>query len=263
MVAERPALPAVRQPRRVNALRLHDGAVRDVEGMVAHVPMREPDGFRELDVDAVVEDSARALHRVERLESRGDEGCGGSLDGDLELSRNVLPGSVIAGPFPRIVGDAPSARLPAPRLIDPPARAQRGAGPGTAGAGTRRGRACRRPELAQDVERQLALHARPHLPAGHLSLGTHRARRRHPRLDALDHVHGRRPPKPRHQGVRQRVGVADPPGRGPVGQIGARGVGERQGQGLLALVVDVVTPATVIVFDDSPVWNVSVPRVAV
>ena len=78
-------------------------------------------------------------------------------------------------------------------------------------AGARRGQAGRRPELAQDIERQLALHARPHLPAGDAALDAHRARRRHPRLDALDHVQRRRPSKPPHQGPRQRVTILDGP----------------------------------------------------
>ena len=54
-------------------------------------------------------------------------------------------------------------------------------------------RSSRSPELAQEVERHLALHARPQLPPGHVGLGAHLARRRHPRLDALDHVPSRRP----------------------------------------------------------------------
>ena len=73
--------------------------------------------------------------------------------------------------------------------------------------------ASRRSELVQDVERQFALHARPQLPSGNLGLETYLARRLQPLLDVLDHVHGRRPPKPRHQSLRQRVAVPDRSGR--------------------------------------------------
>ena len=91
----------------------------------------------------------------------------------------------------------------------PGRRAHRGAGPCIGGARARGVPASRRSELAQDVERQCARHARPQLPPGHLGLDTHLARRRQPLLDVLDHVHGRRPPNPRHQCPRQRVAVPD------------------------------------------------------
>ena len=95
----------------------------------------------------------------------------------------------------------------------PGRRAHRGAGPCTGGARARGVHASRRSEQAQDVARQCALHARPQLPPGNLGLKTYLARRRQPLLDVLDHVHGRRPPKPRHQSPRQRVAVPDCSGR--------------------------------------------------
>ena len=96
------------------------------------------------------------------------------------------------------------------------------------------------PELAQEAERHLALHARPHLPSGEAALEARRARRLQSFLDVLDYVHRRRPPEPRQQRARQRIGVLDRPGRLAVRQPPARGVRQRQRHRLPALVVIVV-----------------------
>ena len=97
------------------------------------------------------------------------------------------------------------------------------------------------PSWLQDVERDLARHPRPQLPGRRT--GPRRpalARRRDPLLDVLDHVHRRRPPKPPHQGPRQRVAVLDGPLRHRVGDDHAHRVPQIQHHRLLPLVVGVV-----------------------
>ena len=99
-------------------------------------------------------------------------------------------------------------------------------------------RAGRGPELAQEAQRHLALHASPQLPAREPAPEARLARRRQPLLHVLDHVHRRRPPEPCQQRPRQRVRVFDRPRSLAVGHPPRRGVRKRQR--LLALVVRIV-----------------------
>ena len=78
---------------------------------------------------------------------------------------------------------APEAHLEESVAVEPAGRPERAAQRSAA----ERMRAGRGPELAQDAQRQLALHARPQRPARDAALDARRARRRQPLLDVLDH----------------------------------------------------------------------------
>ena len=68
-------------------------------------------------------------------------------------------------------------------------------------------------ELAEEVERHVALHAAPQLLAGEPAPEARLAGRLDPFLHVLDHVHRHRPPEPRHQRPRKRIVVRDGPYR--------------------------------------------------
>ena len=116
----------------------------------------------------------------------------------------------------------------------------RRAGQRTVDARAQRVGAGRAAELTQEIERDVALHPPPQLPAREPAPEARRARRLKPLFHVLDHVHRRRPAEPRHERPRQRIVVLDRPRRLAVGQPAPRGVGQPQRQRLLALVVGVV-----------------------
>ena len=95
-------------------------------------------------------------------------------------------------------------------------------------------------KLLQEVERELLAHVAVDLAAGDPPVETRCSRRVHALFDLFDDVHRGRPAEPGDQRLRQRVVVRDGPGRAGVGQVAARGVGQRDRERLDALVVLIV-----------------------